>query len=55
MDELQRVVADITRDKVNTKEPPSAIPLATSGQTIVQTSNDRSAKVDTTVKVVMIE
>lgn len=53
VDEIQKVVADITRDKVNKQEPPFSIPTATSGQPIVQTLKDTSAKVDTTVKVVM--
>ena len=55
VDELQKVVADITKDKVNTQEPPFVIPTATSGQPIVQTSIDTSTKVDTIVKIMMIE
>ena len=48
-------VVDIKRDKVNTQEPPSSIPLDTSAQPLVKTSKDTSAKVDTTIKVVMVE
>ena len=55
VDELQKVVADLTRDKVNTQEPPSIIPTAASGQPIVQTSIDTSTKVDSIIKVMMIE
>ena len=32
VEELQKVVADITRDKVNPQEPSSHIPTVTSGQ-----------------------
>ena len=35
VNELQKVVVDITRENVNTKEPPSIIPLAISAQTLV--------------------
>ena len=31
VEELQKFVDDITRDKVNPQEPPSHIPIATSG------------------------
>ena len=55
VDELQKVVADITRDKVNTQEPPSIIPIAITRQPQVQASIDTSTKVDTIVKVIMIE
>ena len=55
VDELEKVVTDLTRDQVNTQEPPSVISTATSGQHTVQTSIDTSAKVDTTIKVMMIE
>ena len=55
IDELQKAIADITRDKVNTQEPPSATPTTTSGQLQEKTSKDTSIKVDTIVKVVMIE
>ena len=37
VDELQKVVADITRDKVNTQEPHFSIPTATTGQSPMQT------------------
>ena len=52
---MKNVVANLTRDKVNTQEPPSIIPAATSVEPIVQTSIDTSFKVDTIVKVMMIE
>ena len=55
VDELQKVVVDITRDKVNIQEPPSIIPTTTSGQPQEQASKDTSPKVDSTVKAVMIE
>ena len=40
---------------MNTKEPPSITPTTTSGQPLVKTSIDTSAKVDATVNVMMIE
>ena len=49
--ELQKVVDDITRDKVNTQEPPSTIPSATSDQLSIQTSVGHIYKVDTSVKI----
>ena len=55
VEELQKVVADLTRDKVNPQEPPFDIPSATSGQPIEQTRIDTSTKVDSIVKVLMIE
>ena len=55
MDELQKEITDITRDKVNAQEPPSRILIATSGKPQVKTSIDTSTNVDTIVKVVMIE
>ena len=32
VEELQKVVAEITKEKVNTQEPPSQTPIATNGQ-----------------------
>ena len=55
VDELQKEVADITRDKVNKQEPPSTILTTTSGQPPVHISVETTAKVDTIVKFVMIE
>ena len=55
VDELQKVVAKITRDKVNTKEPPYSIPKATSGYPQNKKLEDTSVEVDTIVKVGMIE
>ena len=54
VDELQKVVANLTRDKVNPQEPPFDIPLATSGQPTMHTKIDTSTKVDSTVQVLMI-
>ena len=50
-DELQKVVAKITRDKVNTNEPPS-IPIVTQVQPLIKTSVDTS---DASVKVDLVE
>lgn len=55
VDELQKAVADITRDKVNTQEPSSAIPSTTSAQPLTQTLVDTSKKVETTDKVDSVE
>ena len=54
VDELQKVVAKITRDKVNTHEPLSPIPSTTSAQPLIQTSVESSTKVDTIVKVDLV-
>ena len=54
-DELQKVVPDITRDKVNPQEPPFSTAIATCGQSQEQKLQDTSTKVDTIVKVVMIK
>ena len=53
--ELLKAVADLTREKVNTKEPPSIISIATSGQPTMKKSIETSVKVDSIVKVMMIE
>ena len=55
VDELQKAIAEITRDKVNTQEPPFFIPSTTSDQPLIQTSVDTSTKVDTTIKVDLVE
>ena len=49
MDELQKVVADTIKDKVNWKEPPSIISTTTSGQLQMQIV-DTSGIVDTIVQ-----
>ena len=46
VEELQKVVAEITKEKVNTKEPPSQPPIATSGKPHEQKEKDVTAKVD---------
>ena len=51
VNELQKVVANTSKDKVNPQEPPSIISTATSGQLLVLTSQDTSAKVDTSVTI----
>ena len=51
----QKEVSNTTRDKMNTQEPPYTIPITTSGQPQEQKSEDTLVKVDTTVKVIMIE
>ena len=51
VEELQKVVADITRDKVNPQEPPSHIPTNISGQPMEQIVVDTSANVDCTNKI----
>ena len=55
VEELQKVVPEITMDKVNPQEPPSEIPLATSGQPMEKTIVDTSKKANYVVKVLMIE
>ena len=55
VDELQKVVTDVTRDRVNPQEPPSIIPLITNVQTSAQTIVDTYTKVDTSVKVDIVE
>ena len=55
VEELQKVVTEVTRDKVNTQEPPSTIPLVTGDQPFTQTTIDTSIKVDTSVKVDIVE
>lgn len=56
VDELQKVVADIKQDKVNTQEWPYTIPLVTSDQPLIKTSIDTTpTKVDTSVKVDLVE
>ena len=51
VDELQKVVTDSIRDKLNPQEPPSSIPLVTQVQPSIQTPVDSSTKVGTQVKV----
>ena len=47
--ELQKDIAEIKKEKVNPKEPPSHTPIATSGQPQGKVSQDTSAKVDSIV------
>ena len=49
VEELQNIVAKITKEKVNTKEPPSHPPISTSGQSKEQEVQDTFAKVDSTM------
>ena len=49
VEELKKVVAKITKEKVNTKEPPSQNSIATSGQPQEKQAQDVIAKVDSTV------
>ena len=55
MEELQKVVIDVTREKVNPQEPPSIIPSVTNVQSLVQMLEIRSTKTDTIVKVISID
>ena len=55
IDELQKVVTDVARDKVNPQEPPSIIPLVTQVQFLTQTIVDTSTKVDTSIKIDTVE
>lgn len=55
VDEFQKVVVDITGEKVNPKEPPSTIPLVTQVQLLIQKKVDTSTKVDTSDKIITIE
>jgi hypothetical protein len=54
VDELQKAVAEITKDKVNPKEPPSQNPTATSDQPKEKSPQDTSTKVDILVTVTSI-
>ena len=49
VDKLQKVVAEITEEKVNTQEPPSQPPIATSGQPQEKQAQDATTKVDSIV------
>ena len=49
VEELQKVVAKITKEKVNSQEPPLHPPIATSGQSQEQVVSDTIAKVDSTM------
>ena len=49
VEELQKVVDEINKEKVNTQEPPSQIPTATSEKPQEQQAQDASAKADSTV------
>ena len=55
VEKIQKVVIDIIRDKLNIQEPHSVMPLDTSVQHLVKTSNETSTNVDTTIKVDMVE
>ena len=55
VEELQKVVTEVTRDKVNPQEPPSFIPSVTQVQTLTQTIVDTSTKVDISIKIDTIE
>ena len=55
VEELQKAVTEVTRDKVNPQEPPSTIPSVTHVKSLIQPLVDTSTKVDTLVKVDTIE
>ena len=55
VEELQKIVGYITRDKVNPQEPPSHIPTTISWQPIVKRVVDTSAKLESIVQVLIIE
>ena len=46
VEELQKVVVEITKEKVNPQEPPSHPPTATSGQSKEKLVQDTIAKID---------
>ena len=48
VEELQKVVVEITKEKVNPQEPPSHPPTTISGQSQEQALSDTIAKVDST-------
>lgn len=50
VDELQKIVTNVTREKVNPQEPPSIIPLVTNLQLLGQILEATSIKVDTIKK-----
>ena len=50
VEELQKDVAKITKEKVNPQEPPSHTQIATSGQPQEQVVQDTFSRVDSTVQ-----
>lgn len=55
VEELQKVITKVTRDKVNTQEPPSSIPYVTSCDQCLTQTIYTSIKVDTSVKEDIVE
>ena len=55
VEELQKVVTKVIRDKESPQEPPSTIPLVTQVQPLIQITIDTSTKVDTFVKIDIVE
>ena len=55
VEELQKTVTKVTRDKVNPQEPSSVIPSITQVQLPIQKIVDTSTKVDTNIKVDIME
>ena len=49
VEELQKAVTKVTREKVKTQEPTYVIPSATSVKTLTQTIVDTFTKVDTSI------
>ena len=49
VEELQKAVAEITKEKVNTQEPPSKTPTVTSGKPQEQQAQDATAKANSTM------
>ena len=51
VDELQKSMNDVAKEKVNPQEPPSNIPPVINVQNLIQMPKDTSTKVDTIVKI----
>ena len=49
VEELQKAIAEITKEKVNPQEPPLHPPISTSGQSKEQAVSDTIAKIDSTM------
>ena len=55
MDELQKLVTNVAREKVNPQGPPSIIPPVINVQSLVKILEDTSNKVDTISKIDTVE
>ena len=51
MEELEKAIVEITKEKVNPQEPPSHIPTPISGQPQEKVAQDTSVKADSIVTI----